>query len=70
MTIEEELKQPAKTCANENCGEDISKVSSSLAGLRFHDLRHHAITDLAESQASDRTIMSIAGHLTVPAMRP
>ena len=36
----------------------------ALAGLRFHDLRHHAITELAESQASDSTIMSIAGHVS------
>jgi integrase len=36
------------------------------AGLkvRFHDLRHTAITKLAESQASDQTIMSIAGHVS------
>ena len=40
------------------------KVRSSTAGLRFHDLRHHAITELAESQASDRTVMSIAGHVS------
>jgi integrase len=33
-------------------------------GLRFHDLRHLAITKLAESQqASDETVMSIAGHM-------
>jgi len=35
-----------------------------LAGLRFHDLRHHAITELAESQASDSTVMAIAGHVS------
>jgi integrase len=29
-----------------------------------HDLRHHAITELAESQASDATIMAIAGHVS------
>ena len=46
------------------CGTDISKVKSSTVGLRFHDLRHHTITELAESQASDRTIMSIAGHVS------
>jgi integrase len=36
------------------------------AGLsvRFHDLRHTAITKLAETQASDQTIMSIAGHVS------
>jgi len=33
-------------------------------GLRFDDLRHQAITELAESQASDQTIMSIAGHVS------
>ena len=37
---------------------------AGLAGLRFHDLRHHAITELAESATSDQTIMSIAGHVS------
>jgi len=36
----------------------------SLARLRFHDLRHHAITELAESAASDSVIRSIAGHVS------
>jgi len=31
---------------------------------RFHDLRHTCITKLAESQTSDMTIMSIAGHVS------
>jgi len=35
-----------------------------LARLRFHDLRHHAITELAESTASDQVIRSIAGHVS------
>src|SRR5205085_857934 len=38
--------------------------AAGLKGLRFHDLRHHAITELSESQASDQTIMSIAGHVS------
>ena len=59
-----ELQNPSKTCRNDNCCADIEKVKSSIAGLRFHDLRHHAITELAESQASDRTTMSIAGHVS------
>jgi integrase len=59
-----ELQTPAAICHNEKCGADISKIKSSTAGLRFHDLRHHAITELAESQASDRTVMSIAGHVS------
>ena len=33
-------------------------------GLRFHDLRHHAITELSEPQASDSTIMAIAGNVS------
>jgi integrase len=39
------------------------KAAGAFAGLRFHDLRHSAITKLAESGASDSTIMAIAGHL-------
>lgn len=32
--------------------------------IRFHDTRHTCITKLAESQASEQTIMAIAGHLS------
>jgi len=35
-----------------------------LARLRFHDLRHHAITELAETAAGDQVIRSIAGHVS------
>ena len=35
-----------------------------LACLRSHGLRHHAITELAETVASDRIIRSIAGHVS------
>jgi len=38
--------------------------AAGLQGLRFHDLRHHAITELAELDLSDQTIMSIAGHVS------
>jgi integrase len=37
---------------------------AGLPGLRFHDLRHHAITELAESGTSEQTIMAIAGHVS------
>jgi len=41
------------------------RKAAGLPKLRFHDLRHHAITELAESStASDSTIMSIAGHVS------
>jgi integrase len=42
---------------------------AGLPNLRFHDLRHHAITELAESQASEQTIMSIAGHVSPRMLR-
>jgi len=58
------LQQPADACSSEKCGAEIHGLKSPLHGLRFHDLRHHAITELAESQASERTIMAIAGHVT------
>jgi integrase len=37
---------------------------AGLQGLRFHDLRHQAVTELAEKGHSDQTIMSIAGHVS------
>ena len=58
------LQPPADTCSNDSCKTDIRTVTSVFAGLRFHDLRHHAITELAESLASDQTIMAIAGHVS------
>jgi len=48
------LQQMADTCINQECKADIRNLKSPLAGLRFHDLRHHAITELAESQVSDQ----------------
>lgn len=60
-----QLQNPGHTCRNEECKADIRGLKSSTHGLRFHDSRHHAITELAESQTSDRTIMSIAGHVSM-----
>jgi integrase len=40
------------------------RKAAGLKELRFHDLRHHAITELAESQASEQTIMAVAGHVS------
>ncbi len=38
----------------------------ALAGIkcRFHDLRHTCISKLAEGQASEQTMMAIAGHVS------
>lgn len=42
------------------------RAALKRAGLqiRFHDLRHTCITKLSEGQASEQTLMSIAGHLS------
>jgi integrase len=58
------LQHPANKCADKKCRAKIQGIKSQLAGLRFHDLRHLAITELAESQVSDQTIMAIAGHVS------
>jgi hypothetical protein len=58
------IQSPGAVCRNEGCGAEIGSVHSSTAGLRLHDLRHHAVTELAESLASDQTIMAIAGHVS------
>lgn len=57
-------QKPGEACCNSECKADIHGVKSPTAALRFHDLRHHAITELAESQTSDQTIMNIAGHVS------
>jgi len=38
--------------------------TNANVSARLHDLRHTAITNLAESQASDSTIMAIVGHMS------
>jgi integrase len=53
------LQNPSEACSK--CGASIAKLKSPFEGFRFHDLRHQAITELAESKASDQTILSIAG---------
>ena len=57
-------QHPADTCGNPECKADIHGLKNPLAGLRFHDLRHTCITKLAEGQASEQTIMAIAGHVS------
>jgi len=58
------LQRPNGSCSAEDCKADMRGIKSPLAGLRFHDLRHHAITELAEAQVSDQTITAIAGHVS------
>jgi integrase len=58
------LQRPTDFCRSKECKADMQGIKSPLAGLRFHDLRHSCITMLSESQASDSTLLSIAGHVT------
>jgi integrase len=39
-------------------------AKADLPGFRFHDLRHQAITELAEKGISDATLMAMAGHMS------
>lgn len=38
-------------------------TKAKLSRLRFHDLRHHCITKLAEAGTPDHTLMAISGHV-------
>lgn len=41
-----------------------SARKAANVSCRFHDLRHTFISRLAESQASDSTVMALAGHVS------
>jgi integrase len=58
------IQPAAGACKNDECKADIRNLKSPFHGLRFHDLRHQAVTELAERGLSDQTIMSIAGHVS------
>ena len=58
------IQRPTDACQNPECKAEMRGSENPLARLRFHDLRHTAITKLSEGQASDQTIMSIAGHVS------
>jgi integrase len=58
------LQRPSAVCKNEDCRAGIEGVKSPFYGLRFHDLRHQAVTELAERGLSDQTIMAVAGHVS------
>jgi integrase len=71
--VKEAAKQAGKEAARAtlNAGGGIwqakaawKREAQAFAGFRFHDLRHQAITELAEGGATDATLMAVAGHLT------
>jgi integrase len=58
-----EAAKPA-TQAGGNAAEARKRAAEPFRGFRFHDLRHQAITELAEAGASDATLMALAGHMS------
>jgi integrase len=68
------VKEAGKRAGNEAAklaeqhGGDVEKArqgaASPFRGFRFHDLRHQAITELAEAGAADATLMALAGHMS------
>jgi len=40
------------------------QAAAPLRGLRFHDVRHQAITGMPEAGASDATLMAVSGHMS------
>ena len=68
------VKETAKRAGNEaaklaaEAGRDVEearkRASQVFQGFRFHDLRHQAITELAEAGAADATLMALAGHMS------
>jgi integrase len=54
---------PTKPMVSWRSGWRTLTTNAGLKGLRFHDMRHHSITKLAEAGVPDQTLMSIAGHV-------
>jgi integrase len=44
--------------------EASERAAKPIRGFRFHDLRHQAITEMAEGGAADATLMAVSGHLS------
>jgi integrase len=63
------LQNPGTTCDNAECKGDIRQIESSIANLRFHDLRHTAATKLLEQGVPFAVVAQIAGWKPSTAMR-
>ena len=54
---------PTKPIGSWKVGWTAARTAAKV-DCRWHDMRHTFVSRLAESQASDATIMSLAGHLS------
>lgn len=50
--------------AKRNAEAARKAAEEPFKGFRFHDLRHQAVTELAEAGVSDAALMSIAGYMS------
>ena len=71
--VKETAKQAGRRAAQSALASDSSlsrakasykRAAQVVSHLRFHDLRHQAITELAEAGAPDATLMALAGHMS------
>ena len=62
-------QNPGAVCTNRECKADLREVKSLLAGLRFHDLRHTAVTKLLENGVPFAVVAQIMGWAASTAMR-
>src|SRR5580765_5141454 len=58
-----------ENCRNQDCKADIRGLNSSLAGLRFHDLRHTAATKLLKRGTPIAVVAQILGWSASTAVR-
>ena len=58
------IQRSSMTCKTAECKADIKGLKSPFSGLRFHDLRHQCVTELAEQGVPEQTLMAIAGHIS------
>jgi len=64
-----ELQRPADSCQNPECKTDMRGIISSLAGLRFQDLRHSAATKMLENGVPIATVAQVLGWSASTAIR-
>jgi integrase len=62
-------QSPASICEGDECKADMRDVKSTIAGLRFHDLRHTAATKLLENGAPFAVVAQILGWSASTAVR-
>lgn len=63
------LKRADRIYADECKTDGLNKDTRILAGLRFHDLRHHATTELFEKGLNAFEVASMTGHKSMQMLK-